>query len=207
MPKLRFMDETVDDTAIKAEQILNLRIIRAGKDAWQEIAKAESFDAWERIGAALTIGKAHALRMSHANAPWGQNYCREFSRWAKEYGFSTMRSGDRSYAIALHENIGAITAWRATLSDKQRSRLTTAQGNVRKWQASIEPPRNGQCSSDLAARATRHWRCFLDCMRALPPEEREALWNASLAELMVPNPRTHAHIKVVSAGHQPDTAS
>jgi len=29
-------------------------------------------EAWKRIGAALTIGKAHALRVTGANQAWGQ---------------------------------------------------------------------------------------------------------------------------------------
>jgi hypothetical protein len=123
---------------------------------------------------ALSIGKAHALKASGANAPWGQNYCRAFSAWAKECGFDTMRASDRSYAIALSENLGAITAWRAGLSDRERGRLTTAQANVKKWQDSTE--HRPQCPGDLKAKATAHWRRFLGAMRALPPHEIEPLW-------------------------------
>jgi hypothetical protein len=189
LPQLGFMAEQSpdDDNAVKAEAIIRLRIIRAGKDAWEEIAKAESFDAWERIGAGIAIGKAHALRLSQANAPWGATYCRQFSTWAKEHGFGTMRASDRSYAIALHENIGAITAWRAGLSDRQRGRLTTAQSNVKRWRAGTGQVRR-LCSGDLKRRATMHWRRFLVCMKALPPGEAEALWQSSLAEMMVGQP-------------------
>ena len=96
-----------------------------------------------------------------------------------------MRPSDRSYAIALSENLGAITAWRAGLSDKQRSRLTSAQSNVKRWRAATaERP---ACSGDVKARAARHWRCFLSAMRLLPPGEAEALWKSSLADMMVPN--------------------
>ena len=168
--------------AHKAEAIIRIRIIRAGRDAWGEIAKSENFEAWLAIGKALTIGKAHALKASGANAPWGQNYCRAFSAWAKETGFSTMRASDRSYAIALSENLGAITSWRATLSDKQRGRLRSAQANVRRWRIATGQHRQPE---DLKLRATMHWRRFLDCLRAMPPAEREPLWHQSLAEMMV----------------------
>src|SRR5215469_10025995 len=43
--------------AHKAEAIIRIRIIRAGRDDWLKITKADSFDAWQQIGAALAIGK------------------------------------------------------------------------------------------------------------------------------------------------------
>ena len=99
------MPDIANDTAAR---FLEYRTIKFGREAREQVNKAESFEGWRRIGAALTIGKAHALRLSQANAPWGATYCRQFSTWAKEHGFGTMRSSDRSYAVALHENIGAI---------------------------------------------------------------------------------------------------
>jgi hypothetical protein len=189
----------VDDDAHKAEQIITIRIIRAGRDAWEEITKAESFDAWERIGAAIAIGKAHALRLSHANAPWGATYCRHFSAWAKEHGFGTMRASDRSYAIALHENLGAITAWRAGLSDREQGRLTTAQSNVKRWRKSNGNHSNySKCPSDLKRQASGHWRRFLVCMKALPPGEAEALWQTVLAEMAGQPPATPMPPRVTS---------
>jgi hypothetical protein len=63
LPRLSFAaDPPPDDSAVKTEEIIKIRIIRAGRDAWDEITKADSFDAWERIGAALAIGKQHACQ-------------------------------------------------------------------------------------------------------------------------------------------------
>jgi hypothetical protein len=84
-----------------------------------------------------------------------------------------MRPSDRSHAIELAENIGAITAWRAGLSDKQRSRLTTAQSNLKKWRASTGRVRYHQCPK---AKATAHWRRFIVALREIPPHEVEPLW-------------------------------
>ena len=47
-------------------------MIRAGRDAWEAIGKAESFEAWKRIGAARAIGKAHALGVTGANSARGE---------------------------------------------------------------------------------------------------------------------------------------
>src|SRR6516225_6308007 len=49
--------------------------------------KAESFEAWCRIGAALSIGKAEALRTTGANQAAGQFHCQAFHRWIVDHGF------------------------------------------------------------------------------------------------------------------------
>jgi hypothetical protein len=35
--------------------------IESGRDAWHRVGKAESFENWKALGAALTIGKQRAL--------------------------------------------------------------------------------------------------------------------------------------------------
>jgi hypothetical protein len=51
----------LDDKAIQAEAreaAARVRTIRLGRDAWEQVNKAQSFDGWLAIGAALAIGKA-----------------------------------------------------------------------------------------------------------------------------------------------------
>jgi hypothetical protein len=63
---------------------------------------ARSDHGWKAIGAALAVGKAHALRVTGANAAWGRNYSREFSQWMKAHGFHKMTPSVRSHAIELN---------------------------------------------------------------------------------------------------------
>jgi hypothetical protein len=118
-----------------AAHLIETRTIKAGADAWQEIGKAESFEAWKRIGAALSIGKSHALKVSGANAAWSRNYSREFNRWLVEHHFDDMRLSVRSVAIEMHENICAIEPWRN--ADKRRRRLIHPLSVTRRWKLSI----------------------------------------------------------------------
>jgi hypothetical protein len=99
-----------------AERAAEVRTIRAGRDAWQLIGKAESFESWRAIGSALLIGKQHALMVSGANAPWGRNYTHAFNRWAKQFGFVGMAASVRSVAVELAEYLPAIEQWRETLT-------------------------------------------------------------------------------------------
>ena len=90
----------------------SVEFIRTGLDAWREINRAESFEGWKRIGAALAVGKAHALKVSRARTAWGRTYSREFSLWVRQHHFDKMPAATRSVAVELHEHAEAITAWR-----------------------------------------------------------------------------------------------
>src|SRR4029077_13809945 len=70
----------LDAKAIAAEAsaaAAKIKTIRLGRTAWEAVAKAQSFDGWLAIGAALAIGKRHALKVTGANAAWGRSYSRE----------------------------------------------------------------------------------------------------------------------------------
>ena len=164
-----------------AARIVEQRTVRLGCAAWAALGKAESFEAWRAIGAALTIGKAHALRVTNAPQAWGRNYSREFSEWIKAHGFDRMPKSVRSVAIELHENSTAITAWRATLPEGQRKRLVHPLSNVRRWKAATAHG-NGKCPQDLKRDAVAAWRRFVSCVEVLPPDQGAPLWQAALVD-------------------------
>jgi hypothetical protein len=183
LPQLALADH--DDEAERREtarRICERRVIRSGLDAWKAINKAESFEGWRAIGAALAVGKRHALKVTGANAAWGRNYSREFSDWMKHHGFDAMAKSVRSVAIELHENAKAIEAWRATLPEKQRRRLVHPLSNVRRWRASLNHG-NGKCPQDFKRDAIAAWRRFVSCVRSLPAEQAMPMWQAALAEV------------------------
>src|SRR5262245_33840018 len=152
------------------------QIVRAGSDAWRLIDKSQSFDAWKKIGAALAVGKAHALDVTRANAAWGSAYSKVFSQWMQHHGFGQMPKSTRSVAIELHENIASIEAWRATLTEKQKQRLQGPQQNVRRWRRATAT-HEAKCRDDVK-RAEAAWRHFLACMQTLSPEQQAPLWQA-----------------------------
>jgi hypothetical protein len=139
-----------------------------------------TFDGWKAIGAALAVGKAHALHVTSANTAWGRNYSRAFGEWMKAQGVGQMPKSVRSVSIELHENAVAIEAWRATLPERQRKRLVHPLSNVRRWRAATQG--NGKCPQDLKREAVAAWRRFVACISALPENEAAPLWQAMLAE-------------------------
>jgi hypothetical protein len=174
------LPEGIEDSA---SRFLQFRTIKLGYEAWQAIDKAESFSAWCRIGAALSIGKAEALRTTGANRAAGQYYCQAFHRWIVDHGFGTMPHSDRSHAIALHENLAVITAWRDSLPERKRKHLITAQANVKRWRASLDRGGNSKCPADLKREAMAAWRRFRACLEALPEDQAASVWRIVQPEI------------------------
>ena len=180
LPRLRCLDiDDADQRKEAAELIAQKRVVRSGLEAWIAIGKAESFEGWRRIGAALAIGKQHALRVMGANAAWGRNYSREFSAWVKLHGFERMPGPTRSVAIELHEHAQEIEAWRSTLPEKQRKRLIHPLSNVRRWRHAT----TGNGRSDVKRDAAAAWKRFRFYLEAMPRDEATTLWRSCKAEI------------------------
>jgi hypothetical protein len=173
LPRFSFKDDIERECREAASRVAEKKIIRAGIDAWQAIGKADSFGHWKAIGAALAVGKAHALKVTGANAAWGQNYSRVFCDWMKEHRFDRMPKSTRSVAIELHENLAAIETWRSTLTEKQRLRLQGPLQNIRRWKRETGQVKNNRCNA--RAKAEVAWRRFVSCVEALPPDQAAPL--------------------------------
>ncbi len=100
------------------------KVIRAGLDAWQAHRQGRQLRGMENHRCSL--GSRQGLRPARH---WremprgGRNYSRTFNEWIKADRFDKMPKSLRSVAIELHENVEAITAWRSTLSERDRRRL------------------------------------------------------------------------------------
>ncbi len=183
LPKFVLADVDIEREAREAaERIAEKRVIRAGRDAWQTIGKAETFEAWKHIGAALLIGKRFALRASGANQAWGRTYSAAFCGWLQEHGFERMPGPTRSVAIELAENAAAITAWRDALPERRRRRLVHPLSVTRRWKASFANG-NGKCPEDLKRDAIAAWKRFCVCVKALPQEHAGPLLQITRAEI------------------------
>jgi hypothetical protein len=176
MPVLKIarFDDAAERREI-AERFAQQRIIRAGRDAWAEIGKAGSFEQYKIIGAALLIGRDHALRATGLNAPHGRRYSLAFREWLTAHGFGGMANTTRKRIVTLTENAAAIEAWRSTLPQRERNRIGNAEHMVRGWQASLNT-RHGKCLAYVRRDAIAGWKKFLACVAQLPADQAAPLW-------------------------------
>jgi hypothetical protein len=174
LPKLAFLDQRrpLEDASETAAKLVELRIVRAGVDAWAAIARSGTFAAWAAIGRALQVGRDHALRVTGANRPMGRRYSLAFCEWINRHGFEKMPKSTRSVALELNENIAAVEAWRATLNDKQRRRCVHPLSVVRRWRKATAPT----AEKDANHVAVAAWHRLVACLEALPPDRAQPLW-------------------------------
>jgi hypothetical protein len=190
LPSLKFLKEPWVDDHDEAERreiaakFLEARAIKSAAECWQAYGRASSFEAFLKIGQGLLVGRNLILKSTGANAPHGRRYSLAFSRWIREHKFETMAKSLRSVCIDLAENSDAITAWRATLSEKQRRRLTGPLSNVSRWKASLAHG-NSRSPTDLRRDAKAAWARFCACAKALPASEAKPLWRLIAAEATI----------------------
>ena len=84
LPALKL--DNIDIEAIErraaAAKFLEARTIRTGVECWQAIGRAESFEAWVKIGKALQIGRDYSLKTTGANRPDGADLLQSVRRMA-----------------------------------------------------------------------------------------------------------------------------
>jgi hypothetical protein len=189
LPELSFLKEgppvdTEPERREVAARFAEHRTIKAGVECWQAIGKAESFEAWVKIGKALQIGRDYSLKTTGANRPMGQVYCRAFSAWLAKHEFTGIQKSVRSSALDLIEHLAEIEAWRLTLSEKRRRQLKHPLSNVAAWrkatQKTAEPLRHDPVKAAEAA-----WHRFTTLAKALPAGEARPLWQSVAAEATI----------------------
>jgi hypothetical protein len=115
-------------------------LIKQGQESWQRhIHKGDAtWNDWMAIGAALLIGRQDAMAAAETEQPIGSRYNSEFGSWLAHHHFDNIDKGDRSRLIEVIDNLSAIQAWRATLTQTARLRLNHPSSILRKWKAASE---------------------------------------------------------------------
>jgi hypothetical protein len=111
--------------------------IKQGQESWQRhIHKGDAtWNDWTAIGAALLIGRQDAMAAAETEQPIGSRYNSEFGSWLAHHHFDNIDKGDRIRLIEVIDNLPAIEAWRATLTQTARLRLNHPSSILRKWKA------------------------------------------------------------------------
>jgi hypothetical protein len=103
----------------------------------------------------------------------GRPYSWTFSDWCKRHGFGNMRPATRSWCLALHQDVAAITSWRDSLpAGRGRRPPVNPQSCVKGWQRSQG---SGHAPHDWKREAVATWRRFLVCLQALPAADQMEL--------------------------------
>ena len=156
--KLDNIDIEAVERAATAAKFLEARTIRTGVECWQAIGRAESFEAWVKIGKALQIGRDYSLKATGANRPMGQIYCKAFSAWLAKHGFSGIEKSVRSAALDLVEHLAED---RSMAGNAQREAATAVEASVVERCRVAESNSAQAESTDLHKAAVLAWASLL----------------------------------------------
>jgi hypothetical protein len=116
-------------------------VVVAGREAWKRRKTDASWADWKLIGEALLVGRRAAMLAAGTNEPSGKRYINQFHFWLQKRGFGDLDKADRSKLLALMENLSAVEAWRAGLSEADRLRQNHPSAIWRAWKC---PNRGGR---------------------------------------------------------------
>jgi|SRR5215469_2012274 len=98
------------------------KIVNAGRHAWRELKKKDTWPYWVAVGRAIQAGKAAMmsyLRIEPAKKASGRQWSQQFGDWLKDNGFAEIDKGVRSRLEDCMDNLPAIEAWRETLGARR----------------------------------------------------------------------------------------
>jgi hypothetical protein len=123
---------------------------RAADRAWGELGGACSdWARWKTIGESLARARRAAMLDTHSNRPQGRAYNAAFGAWLSKRTFRSIDQSDRARLLRVMDNLPAIEAWRATLSETELRRLNHPSVVWRKWSASNKPTTTSPARSRL----------------------------------------------------------
>jgi hypothetical protein len=120
--------------------------VRQGQEAWQRLRSCSTWHDWKRVGAALVIGRAEAMRDGHVNKSKGRSYNAAINAFLKKFGFDDLDSGDRSRLLDVMDHQSGIETWLGKLPPKERLRLNHPTSVWRRWKATTAGPKDPKIS-------------------------------------------------------------
>jgi hypothetical protein len=114
--------------------------VRQGQEAWQRLRSHSTWEDWKKVGAALVIGRAEAMRDGHVNKPRGRSYNAAINAFLKKFGFDGLDGGDRTRLFDVMDHLNEIEACLGKLKPKERLRLNHPSSVWRKWKAANRKP-------------------------------------------------------------------
>jgi hypothetical protein len=141
----------LDNPALPIEPPVHAAV-RQGQEAWQRLRSHSTWEDWKKVGAALVIGRAEAMRDGHVNKPKGRSYNAAINAFLKKFGFDGLDSGDRSRLFDVMDHQNRIEAWLGKLLPKERLRLNHPASVWRRWRAATAEPKEQKVSRQQQAK-------------------------------------------------------
>jgi hypothetical protein len=131
------------------------------------------------VGHALSIGRAHALRLAETSKPFGLRYVKAFKAWTAEH-FPDMAKNTKAWSLVLFDKYAEVSEWWKTVPPYQQRRLLAPQSILNAHRAATAPPR----PIDLKRNALSGFRKFMSAFKRMSEADAAALLAELRDELM-----------------------
>lgn len=117
--------------------------VNLGREAWLRIKNAagKAWADWKLIGEALMVGRRELMAKAGTNKPSGKKYSVAFHHWCHDHDFGDFDKDDRAKLLLIMENLSAVEAHRASMSEADRLRWNHPTAVWRAWKC---PDRGGR---------------------------------------------------------------
>jgi hypothetical protein len=142
--------------------------IAEGREAWGRLRERDraTWSDWLAVGEALILGRTSAMQTAKTNKPLGSKYNRLVGAWLRANGFDGITNQERYRAILCAEHKTEIEAWRATLDEAKRRKLSHPGAVWSHW-------RHNQPGGE---RPQRPQRLYVAAVHGRPQKGRPIFW-------------------------------
>jgi hypothetical protein len=113
---------------------------RDGREALDRLNTGRDWSDWQKVGAALAVGRTEAMRIANTNRPKGKKYNQAFGDVLKreQLGTDRLDSATRNQLLQIAGNLPAIEEWRETLDPDKRLKLNHPSAVWRHWRRAVK---------------------------------------------------------------------
>jgi hypothetical protein len=179
LPAVRWLQRPQIEITTPAAHLAELRVVKAGVEAWSRLRRNTSYEDWLSVARALAVGREYAMRVAHADKPCGPRYVAAIGTWLRQHHLDGVTPQERYKALLVLDHLDEITEWRADLDENQRRRLNHPSAILAHWRRVTRPRRQAK-QIDVAAAL----RQLAAAMRDTDPERAELPLDEAQAALV-----------------------
>jgi hypothetical protein len=114
-----------------------IRTLLVAAKAWDKIRNTKTWEGWVIVGECIESARMTMMRQQRFNSTISAEYNAAWGQILRATELDEIPPRDRSMLKQCIENLEAITAWRATLDDRDRLRFNHPATVFKRWQESL----------------------------------------------------------------------
>jgi hypothetical protein len=150
LPAVRWLKRPELQVAEPAAHLTELRVVRAGVEAWTRLRRNAGFADWVSVARALAVGRATAMRVAQTDRPVGSKYNAAVGVWLRQHGLDGIGAQERYKALLVVDHLDEVRKWRDALDEDRRRKLNHPSAVWAHWRRSVTKTDNPEPKVNVA---------------------------------------------------------